>query len=62
MCRVGLVELCTLGLDWELLGMLGSGVQEVLVIGAKLENHSVDNILFVRAEIFSQCAEINWYV
>ena len=33
--------------------MLGGGVQEGLVIGGKLENHSVDDILFVQAEKFS---------
>ena len=47
MCRVGLVGLGTLCLDWELLGMLGGGVQQGLVIGGKLENHSIDDIEFV---------------
>ena len=49
-----------LGLDRELLGRLGGGVLVVLVIGGKLEDHSVNNILFVRAEKFSECAEIDW--
>jgi len=49
---------------WEggLLGPLGSGTQGVLVIGGELENHSVHNILFVRAEEFTHCTEIDWYV
>ena len=59
MCRVGLVGLGALGSDRELLGMLGGGALVVLVIGSRLKDHSVDNILFVRAEKFTHCAEID---
>jgi len=47
MCRFGLVGLGALGWDMELLGMLEGRTLGILVIGGELEDHSVQNLLFM---------------